>query len=176
LLDYNEDIWIFAYGSLMWRPEFPFIDNQPALLRGYHRSLCVYSIEHRGTLNSPGLVLGLDRGGACKGRAMRVAHSQVINVLKYLHKREMKNEVYTPRWLPVITPIGKVEAYCFVVVRNHKQYTGKLQDDEMLKLIRQGRGKSGNCLEYLHNTIHQLNELGIDNGPLHRIVRLAKNT
>lgn len=158
----------------MWRPEFPFIDNQPALLRGYHRSLCVYSIEYRGTRSCPGLVLGLDRGGACKGRAMRVVESQAINVLKYLHKREMKHEVYSPKWLPVNTPIGKVQAYCFVVVRNHEQYTGKLQDDEMLKLIRQGHGKGGNCLDYLNNTIHQLNKLGIKNGPLHRIVRLAK--
>ncbi len=175
MLHSKEDIWIFAYGSLMWRPEFPHIDSQPALLRGYHRSLCVYSIEYRGTQNRPGLVFGLDKGGSCKGLVMRVEYKLAKKVLDYLHKREMKHKVYSPKWLPVSIPSGSVKAYCFIVKQKHKQYAGKLQEKQMLKLIRQGRGKGGNCLDYLHNTLHQLNELGISDERLHRIFRLAEN-
>ena len=97
----RQDIWVFGYGSLMWRPNFPHRDFQPALLRGYHRALCVYSNRYRGTDECPGLVLGLDRGGSCRGRAMRVAGSDVDAVIAYLDRREMVNKVYTPRWLPV---------------------------------------------------------------------------
>ncbi len=168
------DIWIFGYGSLMWRPDFPHTDFQPALLRGYHRSLCVYSVEYRGTHECPGLVLGLELGGSCKGRAMRVERGQATSVLEYLHEREMTHRVYRPKWLPVRIPGGTVQAYCFTVDRHHEQYTGKLDDDAALKLILQGRGKGGPCLEYLHSTIRHLDELGIADGPLHRIVRLAE--
>ncbi len=175
MLNLKEDIWIFTYGSLMWRPEFPHIDSQPALLRGYHRSLCVYSVEYRGTQNYPGIVFGLDKGGACKGLAMRVEYRLVKKVIDYLHKREMKHKVYCPKWLQVTIPNESVKAYCFVVDRNHKQYAGKLREKQMLKLIRQGRGKGGNCLDYLQNTLHQLDELGIQDLTLQRVVRLAKN-
>ena len=158
----------------MWRPEFPYTDSQPALLRGYHRSLCIYSIEYRGTREYPGLVLGLDKGGSCKGRAMRVERIQAKKVLKYLHEREMKHRAYFPKWLPVNISTGTIKAYCFVVKQNHEQYTGKLDDEAMLKLIRQGSGKGGSCLDYLRNTIHQLDKLGILYGPLHRILQLAE--
>lgn len=170
----DDDIWIFGYGSLMWRPEFPHTEFHPALLRGYHRSLCVYSVEYRGTHECPGLVLGLDLGGSCRGRAMRVERRQAESVLEYLHEREMKHRIYSPKWLPVRIPAGTVHAYCFVVDRAHEQYTGKLGDDAALKLIHQGRGKGGACLDYLQNTIRHLDDLGIVDGPLHRIVRLAE--
>jgi cation transport protein ChaC len=168
------DIWIFGYGSLMWRPGFPHLDFQPALLGGYHRALCVYSVKFRGTRDCPGLVLGLDRGGSCKGRAMRVERAQAKSVLEYLHEREMTHQVYCPKWLPVKIPSGTVRAYCFVVDRAHRQYTGKLADEAALKLIRQGHGKGGACLDYLRSTIRHLDELGIPDGPLHRLARLAE--
>ena len=157
----------------MWKPNFPYTDIQPALLRGYHRSLCVYSIEYRGTRDLPGIVLGLDKGGSCKGRAMRVDRIHAEDVLKYLHEREMKHQVYYPKWMSISIPAGRVKAYCFVVKRDHEQYTGKLGDKELLKLIRQGRGKGGACLDYLYSTIHELNKLGILDGPLHQIIRLV---
>ena len=167
------DIWIFGYGSLMWRPEFPHSDFQPALLGGYHRALCVYSVRYRGTYDCPGLVLGLDRGGSCKGRALQVPRDRADEVFDYLHEREMMHNVYRPKWLPVKIPSGTVQAYCFVVDRNHQQYTGKLDDAVAVKLIRQGQGKGGPCLEYLHSTIQHLDELGIPDGPLHRLSRLV---
>jgi cation transport protein ChaC len=170
------DIWIFGYGSLMWRPGFPHLDFQPALLRGYHRALCVYSVEYRGTFDCPGLVFGLDLGGSCRGRAMRVERGQATSVLEYLHEREMKHRVYLPKWLPVKIPTGTVQAYCFTVDRDHERHTGALADEVALKLIHQGYGKGGACLDYLQNTIQHLDELGITDGPLHRIVRLAEGS
>ncbi|MBC8339602.1 MAG: gamma-glutamylcyclotransferase [Rhodospirillales bacterium] len=158
----------------MWRPEFPHTDFQPALLRGYHRALCVYSVKYRGTRQCPGLVLGLDRGGSCRGRAMRVERAKARDVLEYLHEREMTHRVYRPKWLPVQIPTGTVQAYAFTVDRDHEQYTGKLSDEAAIKLVRQGRGQGGPCLDYLQSTIQHLDELGIPDGPLHRLARLAE--
>ena len=90
----TNDIWLFAYGSLLWNPNFKFIEAKPALLRGYHRSLCIYSFRYRGTPNKPGLVMGLDHGGACRGIAYRVAEKQAKSVLQEVDKREMTYRVY----------------------------------------------------------------------------------
>ena len=168
------DIWIFGYGSLMWRPDFPYTDSQSALLKGYHRSLCLYSFQHRGTPEMPGLVFGLDRGGSCRGVALKVAAENTEDVLHYLHEREMLNRVYLPKWLPVTLASGKVTAYAFIADRRHKQYTGRLTDPDAVKYILQGYGKRGHCLEYLQNTLNHLGELGIKDAPLHRLVRLAE--
>ena len=168
------DIWIFSYGSLMWRPDFPHTDTQPALLKGYHRALCLYSFKHRGTPEVPGLVLGLDRGGSCRGLALKVARKNAASVLGYLHDREMMNSVYLPKWLPVRLPSENVTAYAFIADRRHQQYTGRLDDQDAVKFILQGRGKRGHCLNYLQNTPHHLDELGITDAPLHRLVKLAE--
>jgi len=169
------DIWIFGYGSLMWRPDFPHTDTQPALLKGYHRALCLYSFKHRGTPEVPGLVFGLDRGGSCRGLALKVARKNAASVLGYLHDREMMNSVYLPKWLPVRLPSENVTAYAFIADRRHQQYTGRLDDQDAVKFILQGRGKSGHCLKYLLNTLHQMDQLGIADAPLHRLVKLAEN-
>ena len=168
------DIWIFGYGSLMWRPDFPHTDTQPALLKGYHRALCLYSFKHRGTPEVPGLVFGLDRGGSCRGLALKVARKNAASVLGYLHDREMMNSVYLPKWLPVRLPSENVTAYAFIADRRHQQYTGRLDDQDAVKFILQGRGKRGHCLNYLQNTLHHLDELGIADAPLHRLVKLAE--
>src|SRR5690606_20140821 len=94
MLDRSGDLWVFGYGSLMWRPGFPFLEQRPAILRGAHRSLCVYSHVHRGTPERPGLVLGLDQGGSCRGVAFRVAAAERENVLTYLRAREQVTAVY----------------------------------------------------------------------------------
>ncbi len=169
----NKDIWVFGYGSLMWRPNFPHTDTQPALLRGYHRALCLYSIGYRGTEECPGLVLGLDRGGSCRGQAMRVAGSDVEDVIAYLDRREMVHKAYKPSWLPVQLVEGRVTAYTFVVDRGHRQFTGRLPDAEIVRLVLQGKGKRGTCLEYLRNTVEHLDELGIRDGPVHRVLEMA---
>jgi cation transport protein ChaC len=168
------DIWIFGYGSLMWRPNFPFTEAAPALLRGYHRSLCIYSTEYRGTWERPGLVLGLDRGGSCRGQAMKVADKDADEVIAYLHERELVNRVYVAKWLPVALSKGGVRAYAFVADRGHEKFVSRLSEAEIVKLILQGRGKMGTCLDYVQNLVHHLDELGIADGPLHRLVRQAE--
>jgi cation transport protein ChaC len=170
----GEDFWVFAYGSLMWRPGFHFLDRQPALLRGYHRAFCVVSQRYRGTPEKPGLVLGLDRGGACRGRAFRVAAADADHVIGYLHNREMITGVYDPRWFTVQTPVGRLRAAAFVVDRDHRQYVGKLTARRIAEYILQGVGTMGSNLDYLRQTVAHLDELGIVDGPLHRLLRIAE--
>jgi cation transport protein ChaC len=170
----GEDFWVFAYGSLMWRPGFNFLDRQPALLRGYHRSFCVISTHYRGTAEKPGLVLGLDRGGACRGRAFRVAAAEADHVIGYLHNREMITGVYDPRWFTIETPAGSCRAAAFVVDRHHEQYAGKLTARQTADYIAQGIGTMGTNLEYLRSTVAHLDELGIAEGSLHRLLRIVE--
>ncbi len=162
----TSDYWVFGYGSLMWNPGFPFLEVQTAVLHGYHRAFCLYSHHYRGTEETPGLVLGLDRGGSCAGRAYRVAADKAEEVRAYLHEREMLHYVYDPRDLLVRLPDGrKVRAHTYVVVRGGDQYAGKLPLDQSARLILQGNGVSGANLEYLENTVRHLDELGIADRP-----------
>lgn len=166
------DVWVFAYGSLMWRPDFAFAEVCPARLFGYRRALCIYSIVGRGTPETPGLVLGLDRGGSCLGRAFRVAAADWPAVKVKLHEREMVTGVYVPTFLTAVLDDGRrVAAYTFVARRDHVQYTGRLAEARMVELIRQGVGSRGTSLDYLAQTVAQLDALGITAGPLHRILR-----
>ncbi len=170
----SDDIWVFAYGSLMWDPGFEYLEAAPALLRGYHRAFCVYSHVYRGTSARPGLVLGLDRGGACKGMAFRVAAGKAAAVLVYLDKREKVTDVYHRRIVPVATSAGRVMAHAYVVDRGHDQYAGKLTPERAAALIAQGVGRSGANPEYLENTVRHLDELGITDGPLHKLQAMVR--
>src|SRR5690606_30856953 len=145
----GEEFWVFAYGSLMWRPGFRCLESRPALLRGYHRAFCIYSVRYRGTPERPGLVLGLDRGGACRGRALRVAAEDAEAVAAYLHEREMVTGVYEPRWLPVEVEGGRIRAATYVADRRHAQYTGKLDPELTAEMILAGVGAAGSNRDYL---------------------------
>ena len=164
------EIWVFAYGSLMWRPGFPYLRCESALLRGYHRAFCVRSTSYRGTPGKPVLVLGLDRGGSCRGRAYEVAAQRADSVFAYLWERELDTNVYEPKWLPVATPVGKVRACAFVVDRHHPDYTGRLANARIAEIVASSRGKHGTARAYLENTVAQLDALGIREGALHRIL------
>jgi glutathione-specific gamma-glutamylcyclotransferase len=164
-------VWIFAYGSLMWRPGFEHELVLDAWLRGYHRALCVYSWVHRGTQEHPGLVLGLDRGGSCRGRALGIPPEREAEVLAYLDARELVTEVYQRRRLPVVTARGRVPAWCYVVRQDHVQYAGKLAEDRIVELVRHGAGRSGRCCDYVVSTVSHLEQMGIADGPLHALVR-----
>src|SRR5262245_66118543 len=124
-----EDLWVFAYGSLMWRPDFPFVERLEARLIGAHRALCVYSFVHRGTPERPGLVLGLDQGGTCRGVAYRVPVKERGATVAYLRAREQVTSVYRecirPIWLKS-RPERRVQALCYMVDRGHVQYDGGL--------------------------------------------------
>jgi glutathione-specific gamma-glutamylcyclotransferase len=167
----GEDFWVFAYGSLMWRPGFDHAEARPALLKGYHRAFCIASTHYRGSAAKPGLVLGLDRGGACRGRVYRIAAEHARPVARYLHEREMVTGVYEPRWVRVVTREGPLIAVTYVADRAHPQYAGKLPDSEIVARIRQGIGIAGSNTDYLANTVCHLDELGIADGPLHRLLR-----
>ena len=166
--------WVFGYGSLMWRPGFDFMEARPALLRGYHRAFCIKTTHYRGTPEKPGLVLGLDRGGACRGRVFRIAAARAQAVARYLHERELVTPVYEPRWLKVETPGGILCAVAYVADRQNPDYVGKLSERRILRMIRHGHGVSGSNRDYLIQTVRHLDELGIADGPLHRLLRLVE--
>ena len=170
-----DGIWIFGYGSLMWSPGFAYLKVRPALLHGYHRSFCVHSIIYRGTPERPGLVLGLDRGGACKGRAFCVAAEDAGRVKAYLNARELVTGVYRARNTTVRLDDGRrVSAYNFVARRGHQQYAGNLTPQRTVELILAGSGAEGSSLDYLRNTVRHLNELGIRDGTVQRLLKLAE--
>jgi cation transport protein ChaC len=170
-LDATAGVWIFAYGSLMWRPGFAFAEAAPARLHGYHRSLCVYSWVHRGTPEQPGLVLGLDRGGSCRGRAFRVGAKQEAEILAYLDGRELVTHVYRRKRLPVTIGGRRLPAWAYVVRRDHPQYAGQLAPGRLLDLVQRGVGRSGHCRDYLLSTVGHLEAMGIVDGPLHALAQ-----
>ena len=171
----NEDLWVFAYGSLMWRPDFPFVERVKARLIGAHRALCVYSFVHRGTAERPGLVLGLDHGGTCRGIAYRVSVPERNSTIAYLRKREQVTSVYRevmrPIWLQRESE-GRVAALCYVVDRGHPQYAGRLSLEQQLHHVRQGHGLSGANRDYVIETVAMLEELGCPETDLHRLAQL----
>ena len=162
-------MWVFGYGSLMWRPGFDYEDAVPAVLHGAHRSLCIYSWVHRGTPEQPGLVLGLDRGGACRGMAFRIAPGKWDAVIAYLRAREQATMVYreTARRVRLADRTGDVvRAVTYVVDRDHEQYAGVLPVDRQAAIVRDAVGQSGANPEYVLNTLTHLRELEIHDAHL----------
>ena len=169
-----DDIWVFAYGSLMWNPGFAVEESRPALLRGYHRAFCMWSTSYRGTADSPGLVLGLDRGGACRGLAIRIGAHRKDEILKYLIARETPpdDDVYAFRPVPVEFEDGtRVDAHAFIANRANAKYAGKLSLEKTARVVAAACGKRGTCRDYLANTVRHLDELGVADGPLHALLR-----
>jgi cation transport protein ChaC len=166
------DFWVFGYGSLTWRPGFDHAEKRPALMRGAHRSLCIYSVHHRGTRDKPGLVLGLDRGGSCWGTAYRVKAALRDEVIAYLRSREQVTLVYKEVWRRVLLD-GRgdrpVKAICYMVDRAHRQYAGRLPIREQARLVRQGVGAGGPNPDYIENTVLHFEEIGIDDVRLRQL-------
>ena len=166
-----QDLWVFGYGSLMWRPGFSYECAVPARLYGYHRSFCVYSHVHRGTPERPGLVFGLDSGGACRGTAFKVPEKRADEVRDYLRAREQVTMVYQEDHRPVhlVASGEKVTALCFTVDRTHEQYAGKLAFQKQVDLIARGEGQSGRNPDYLSETVRHLQEIGIRDHGLEKL-------
>ena len=166
------DLWVFGYGSLMWRPGFDFLEQAPARLIGEHRALCVYSFVHRGTPEKPGLVLGLDRGGACRGIAFRVAEDKRETTIAYLRAREQVTSVYREVtrsvWLENEAR-QRVSALVYVVDRGHVQYAGRLSLQDQLRHVRQGHGQSGANRDYVLSTVKAIEAQGFRDAQLHRL-------
>ncbi len=167
-----DDLWVFGYGSLMWRPGFDFEERTLATVRGYRRALCVYSHVHRGTPDRPGLVLGLDRGGSCKGVAFRVRAEASEATIAYLRAREQVTMVYRESHLGAALADGRrVRTLTYVVDRSHGQYAGALDPAELRRLVGQGVGVSGTNPDYVTATYEHMLELGIDDATLAAVAR-----
>jgi cation transport protein ChaC len=171
------DLWVFGYGSLMWRPGFDYLERRPARLIGAHRALCVYSFVHRGTPEKPGLVLGLDRGGNCRGIAYRVAARRREETIEYLREREQVTMVYRECmravWLDD-DPGQRVTALTYMVDRGHEQYAGRLSLDQQLHYVRQGHGRSGINRDYVLDTVKEIERQGYRDVPLHLLAERLK--
>ena len=174
----KEDLWVFGYGSLIWRPGFEHLQRVPARLIGAHRALCVYSFVHRGTPERPGLVLGLDHGGMCRGIAYRVAAARRAETLAYLRAREQVTKVYIERVRPVVMDHSeeRVQAVCYLVDRSHAQYAGRLSLTEQLHLVRHGHGKSGQNRDYVLATVQALEAMGCRDRDLHLLAERLHGT
>jgi glutathione-specific gamma-glutamylcyclotransferase len=171
----GKDFFVFAYGSLMWRPDFPFVEIMPATLYGYHRAFCITSTHYRGTEQKPGLVLGLDRGGQCVGRLYHIGPTDAAGVAEYLHQRELITGCYVPKHVTLRLQDGThVEGLTYVADRTHYQYAGKLPDAKIAEIIRHAVGKMGSNRDYLRNTVQHLEEMGIADCSLHRILKLVE--
>ncbi len=170
----NAELWIFGYGSLMWKPGFEFIEHSPAVLSGYHRSFCIYSHHYRGTSDVPGLVLGLDSSGECSGCAFRIDQQHAEQVVAYLDERELVNYAYVPRLLEVgieqDSGVRSVIAYSFVADHEHPQYAGELDIGKAAAMIMKAEGIAGLNRDYLINTVRHLEQIGFCDDELHALL------
>jgi cation transport protein ChaC len=169
------DVWFFAYGSLMWDPGFVPVEVQPARLYGYHRAFCVRSRHYRGTAAAPGVVLGLDRGGSCHGRALRVAERDRAHVFEYLAEREMPEAIYTCQRVRLALGRRRVDGYALVVNRDNFLYAGRLSEAEIARIIVNSEGGRGRNRDYLASTVRHLDDLGIGDGPMHRLLAVVED-
>jgi len=157
-----DDFWVFGYGSLMWRPGFDYLEVEEGRAYGFRRSLCVRSYVHRGTPQRPGLVLGLDFGGSCRGMAFLVSGKRHGEVMAYLRERELVTNVYLERTVSVLLKSGRrVEAVTYVVDRGHSQYAGSLSPEEAIRTVRGAIGQSGPNEDYVLNTLRHLEQMKI---------------
>ena len=170
----HEDLWVFGYGSLIWRPEFDFSERRPAHLHGWHRALKMWSRVNRGTPQCPGLVFGLLSGGSCRGMVFRIPQADGLETLGRLWLREMPTGVYDPRWLDCLTPHGRVRALAFTLSRRSPNFTGELSDARYREIFSSACGRYGTSLEYARQTLLELQRHGIHDAALARLLRLAE--
>lgn len=172
-LDADGHLYVFGYGSLIWRPGFAHLGAEPARLYGYHRRFCLWSRHYRGTPDAPGLVLGLDRGGSCHGLVFRVAAGEAAAVLAALDARENPSGlyVYQRRVVPLsLRGRRRVRGVAYVADRAQPSYA-RLCEGRTVEAIRRGRGQAGTNVEYLLNTAEHLRALGLADAGLERLLR-----
>jgi cation transport protein ChaC len=155
------DVWVFGYGSLIWNPAFHFVHKRTARINGYHRRFCLWTQLGRGSAENPGLMLGLERGGACRGVVFRIAEAAVETELDILWKREMFTGAYRPTWVTARSGSESVAAITFVINRENNRYAGRLPDDTVARHIATAAGPMGPCCDYLFETVRHLAALGI---------------
>lgn len=162
----DSDVWIFAYGSLIWNPIFNSVEQRVGTIYGWHRRFCLWVPLGRGTPDNPGLVLGLDRGGSCRGIAYRIAATDVPQELLLLWRREMVVGCYIPRWVRVCDGTQTLDAIAFVINRRHRAYTGNISFETTVNSLATACGELGSCADYLIQTVNGLMKVGIKDKPL----------
>lgn len=167
------DIWLFGYGSLMWNPAVLHAESRATLLRGWHRRFCLWTPMGRGTPECPGLVLGLERGGACRGVAFRLERAQAEEELRLVWRREMLSGAYVPRWVSLESGGGPLRAVTFAINRKHIRYAGRLRDEDVARHIAVAVGYLGTCREYLDESVNALEALGIKDRSMARLAALV---
>ena len=170
----HDDLWIFGYGSLIWRPEFDFAERRPARVHGWHRALKMWSRINRGTPEKPGLVFGLLSGGCCRGMVFRIPRAKGRQVIAQLWAREMKLAVYDPRWLTCHTPQGAVSALAFTLSRRSPSHTGVLGPEEYRRIFMEASGIYGTTYDYAHRTLEELRRHDIHDKGLEKLLRLIE--
>lgn len=171
----QDDLWIFGYGSLIWRPDFDFLERRAARVHGWHRALKMWSRINRGTPERPGLVFGLLTGGCCRGVVFRIAREHGGETLARLWKREMSTAVYDPRWLMAQTDAGPVRALAFTLSRRSPSHTGELSEEEYRAIFALASGIYGTTLDYAHRTLEELRRHDIRDRNLEKLLRLIQS-
>ncbi len=169
----KSDLWVFGYASLIWRPDFEVAEHRAAKVHGWHRALKMWSRVNRGTPEVPGLVFALLSGGSCHGMVLRVHRKDADEVLQKLWLREMVTGVYDPRWLPCTTPRGPVNALAFTLSRKSTNFTGELAHEHYRHIFSTAQGRYGSTLDYARQTLQSLQQHGIDDVALKRLLRHA---
>ena len=164
------DLWVFGYGSLMWNPAIHVAERRAGLVRGWHRRFCLWMPVGRGSPEKPGLMLGLDRGGSCHGILWRIAADLVDSETRILWRREMTAGGYHARWITVQTADGPLRAITFVVNRDYPAYARAITPEQTVHALAVAKGPLGRARDYLHNTVVHLDELGLDDGQMHRLL------
>lgn len=159
--DQQSDLWLFAYGSLIWRPEFSFLEQHSATLHGYNRSLCLWSRINRGTPEVPGLVFALDEGGQCEGVVYRIAANQVKSIFPPLWQREMPSGAYNPQWVECQTEQALISALTFVINPNTDAYVPTMPIEQLRQVVHAAHGINGACIEYVLQTASALKRANI---------------
>jgi cation transport protein ChaC len=169
----EEDFWVFGYASLIWRPEFEFVERRLARVHGWHRALKMWSRVNRGTPECPGLVFALLSGGSCQGVVFRVSQAIGLEVMHKLWQREMITGVYDPKWLNCQTDDGPVRALAFTLSRRSPSFTGDLDVEHYRQILCDSCGRFGTTLDYAQQTYNGLMQLGIQDHELERVLHLA---
>jgi cation transport protein ChaC len=172
-LDRDADVWLFGYGSLMWNPIVHYAERQPAHVFGFHRKFCLWTAMGRGTPETPGLTLGLERGGSVRGIAFRLGRAVACSELDLVWGREMISNAYIPRLVRTHLSSGVVSAIAFTINRDNKRSAGDLTAEETASAIARAEGRIGRCSDYLEETVRHLDALGIADGPMHALLELV---
>ncbi|MCY7308091.1 MAG: gamma-glutamylcyclotransferase [Rhodoferax sp.] len=170
----RSDLWVFAYASLIWRPDFAVAEQRTARVYGWHRALKMWSRVNRGTPDCPGLVFALLSGGSCQGAVLRVDRAVGATVLRQLWEREMVTGVYDPKWLDCQTSGGPVRARAFTLSRQSPNFTGALPAQRYREIFSVSCGRYGTTLEYAQQTLRTLQQHGVDDVALRQLLRHAQ--